>query len=160
MLSLLAAGVLLIASRPALAGDAPAPSPAPSFSVRSLDGRTLKLTDYRGKPVVLDFWATWCKPCRASMPHLSDMQERYAERGLVVVGLSVDDAAPEDVKRFADGLHVKFRVAMANDRMLDDYGPIRALPTTFFINRKGDVVRRVVGYIDAETMESYIRELF
>jgi len=158
LLFVLLACVALTASRPALAGDGPAPAPA--FSVRALDGRTFRLSDYRGRPVVIDFWATWCKPCRASMPHLSELQERFAERGLVIVGLSVDDAAPEDVKRFAEGLRVKFRLAMANDRVLDDYGPIRALPTTFFINRKGDVVRRVVGYIDAETMESYVRELF
>ena len=153
---LLLAAVTLLASRPAAAGDAP----APGFTVRALDGHTLRLSDYRGRPVVLDFWATWCKPCRASMPHLSEMQQRYGERGLVVVGLSVDDAAPEEVRSYAESLRVKFRLAMANDRVLDDYGPIRALPMTFFINRKGDVVRRVVGYIDAETMEAYIRQLF
>ena len=152
----LLAAVTVVASRPAQAGDAP----APAFSVRTLDGRTLKLSDYRGRPVVVDFWATWCKPCRAAMPHLSDMQERYGERGLVVVGLSVDDAAPDEVKRYAETLRVKFRLAMANDRVLDDYGPIRALPMTFFINRRGEVVRRVVGYIDAETLDAYVRELF
>ena len=143
---------------PSIAGEKPAP--APPFSLRTLDGRSIRLQDFRGKVVVLDFWATWCKPCVASMPHLSQMQQRYAGRGLVVVGVSMDDLGPSDVRRFADDLGVKFRLAMADDRVLDAYGPIRALPTTYFIDRRGAVARRVVGYIDLETMESYIRELF
>jgi len=132
---------------------------APAFSLRDLDGRTLRLSDYRGKAVVLDFWATWCKPCRTTMPHLSAMQERYAPR-LVVVGISIDDEGTRAVRRFTDDLGIKFRVAMADERVLDAYGPIRTIPTTFFINRRGDVVRRVVGYIDRETLDSYVRELF
>lgn len=135
-------------------------SDAPTFSVRGLDGKTLRLTDFRGKPVVLDFWTTWCTPCRASMPHLDTMQERYKERGLVVVGLSLDDVGPQAVRRYADRMHIRFRLAMADERVLDLYGPIRSIPTTFFINRRGEMVRRVVGYIDPETMESYVLELF
>jgi peroxiredoxin len=162
-LSLSALSILIAfaaAPGPAYAGEAPAPAPAPPFSLRTLDGRSIRLQDFRGKVVVLDFWATWCKPCVASMPHLSQMQQRYAGRGLVVVGVSMDDLGAADVRRFADDLGVKFRLAMADDRVLDAYGPIRALPTTYFIDRRGTVARRVVGYIDLETMESYIRELF
>ncbi len=133
---------------------------APQFSVRALDGKTVRLSDYRGRPVILDFWATWCGPCKASMPHLTTMQERYRDRGLVVIGLSVDDGDGQKVRRFADRLGIGFRLAMADDKVLDLYGPIRAIPTTFFINRKGEVVRRVVGYIDGETFENYVRELF
>lgn len=136
---------------------------APAFSVRTLDGRTLvRLADLKNRPVVIDFWATWCGPCRASMPHLSEMQTRYGKQGLLVLGLSVDDggaqAAPM-VRKFADKLGVKFTLAMANDEVLDDYGPIRSIPTTFFINRKGEIVRRVVGFIDGETMEDYVKEI-
>lgn len=132
---------------------------APSFSLRSLDGRLVRLSDYRGKAVVLDFWATWCKPCRASMPHLNEMQNRFGTR-LVVVGVSIDDGGTHAVKRFADDLGIKFKVAMADERVLDAYGPIRSIPTTFFINRRGEIARRVVGYIDRETLESYVKELF
>lgn len=132
---------------------------APAFSLRSVDGRLVRLADYRGKAVVLDFWATWCKPCRASMPHLNAIQDRYGAR-LVVVGVSVDDGGAQDVRRFAEDLGIKFRVAMADERVLDAYGPLRSIPTTFFINRRGDVVRRVVGYIDPETLDSYVKELF
>jgi cytochrome c biogenesis protein CcmG/thiol:disulfide interchange protein DsbE len=133
---------------------------APAFSVRSLDGKTLKLNDFKGRPVLIDFWATWCQPCRASMTHLETVQKRYESRGLVVLGLSVDEDAPADVKRYAQKLGVSFRLAMADEKVLDLYGPVRSIPTTFFINRQGEVVRRVVGYIDGETLESYIQELF
>ncbi len=134
-------------------------APAPSFAVKTLDGRSLRSADLRNRPVIVDFWATWCAPCRASMPHLNDMQSRYAARGLTVLGLSVDETGPAPVKRFANGLGVRFTLAMANDDVLDAYGPIRSIPTTFFINRKGEIVRRVVGYIDRETMDSYVKEI-
>ena len=132
----------------------------PAFQLKDLDGKVVKLSDYKGKPVVLDFWATWCQPCRASLPHLNELHQRYNERGLVVLGLSVDDGGPQRVRRFADHLGLKFRLAMADERVLDTFGPIRSIPTTFFIDKKGQVVRRVVGYIDPETMETYALELF
>ncbi len=129
------------------------------FAVRTLDGRTLRFDELRGRPVILDFWATWCVPCRASMPQLSLMQGRYGTRGLVVVGLSVDDGPLEAVRRFSDGLRLRFPVAMASEGMLDDYGPIRSIPTTIFIDRQGRIVRRVSGYVDEETLEGFVREI-
>jgi thiol-disulfide isomerase/thioredoxin len=132
---------------------------AQPFTVRTLDGRTLHLSELRGRPVILDFWATWCVPCRTSMPHLSAMQGRYARRGLVVVGLSVDDGPPQAVRRFAERLRLRFPVAMASEGLLDDYGPIRSIPTTIFIDRRGHIVRRVVGYVDEETLEGFVREI-
>jgi thiol-disulfide isomerase/thioredoxin len=129
------------------------------FVVRTLDGHTLRLDELRGRPVILDFWATWCAPCRASMPHLSAMQLRYGTRGLVIVGLSVDDGPPQVVRRFAERLRLRFPVAMASEGMLDDYGPIRSIPTTIFIDRRGRIVRRVSGYVDEETLEGFIREI-
>lgn len=151
---------LLLATTPALTRADGTPFAAPLFSFRSFDGKVVKLSELKGRPVVVDFWATWCRPCRASMPHLDDMQKRFQERGLVVIGLSVDESGVNEVKRFAQGLGVTFRLGMANEKVLDQYGPIRFLPTTFFINRNGEVVRRVKGYIDAETLESFVLELF
>lgn len=149
----IACALLALGPLAALAG------PAPAFNVRTLDGKPLRLADLKNKPVILDFWATWCGPCRASMPHLATMQTRYEKQGLSVVGMSVDDGGPQNVKKFANQLGVKFTLAMANDEILDAYGPIRSIPTTFFINRKGEIVRRVVGYIDGETMEDYVKEI-
>src|SRR5262245_15318985 len=160
IITLFALSLCASLSIPGARGGASESRVAPAFSVRGLDGRAIRLADFRGKPVVLDFWATWCGPCRAGMPHLDEMQKRYAREGLVVRGLSVDALERERAKKFADGLGVQFRMAMADEKLLDDYGPIRQIPTTFFINRRGEVVRRTVGYIDAETLESYVKELF
>jgi len=109
---------------------------------------------------VVDFWATWCGPCKATMPHLDAIQERHRNQGLIVVGLSVDDIDSQAVRKFADHMRLKFRLGMADERVMDQFGPIRSIPTTIFINKKGRMVRRVVGYIDEETMESYALELF
>lgn len=132
---------------------------APAFTVKTVEGKTLKLSDLRNKPVIVDFWATWCGPCRASMPDLNDMQARYGAKGLTVIGMSVDETGPAPVKRYANQLGVRFTIAMANDDVLDAYGPIRSIPTTFFINRKGEIVRRVIGRIDPETMNAYVLEI-
>jgi cytochrome c biogenesis protein CcmG/thiol:disulfide interchange protein DsbE len=135
-------------------------TPAPSFSIRTVDGKWMRMTDLRGRPVVLDFWATWCAPCKSSMPHLSAIQSRYRDRGLVVLGLSMDDDDAQAVRKFADRLGLTFRVALADDHVIDEFGPVRGLPTTIFIDRHGDIVRRVTGYLDQETIEGYVRELF
>ena len=135
-------------------------SPAPVFSFRDLEGKTFRLADYRGKPVMIDFWATWCGPCRASLPELSTLQERYRQKGLVVIGLSLDDLDAQTVRRFAEKMQLRIRLGMADEKVLDLYGPIRSIPTTIFIDRNGRLVRRVVGYIDPETTESYALELF
>ena len=132
---------------------------AAPFTLKGLDGKPLKLSDYKGQPVVVDFWATWCAPCRASMPHLNLLQEHYQQQGLVVIGLSVDDESAPFVRRYADKLGVRFRMALASEDVLDDYGPIRSIPTTLFINRRGEIVRRVTGYIDAETMDGFAQEI-
>ena len=93
-----------------------------------------------------------CKVCTGEWP--------AKDYKISELGLSVDDSEPVEVKRFANRLGISFRIAMADEHVLDLYGPIRSIPTTFFINGRGQMVRRVVGYIDPETMESYALELF
>ena len=158
--ALLVAACVCALTSAATAHAADPPAPAPLFTLRTFDGKWVRLSDLRGRPVVLDFWATWCRPCRTSMPHLEDLQKRYQSQGLVVIGLSVDEGSQADVRRFAQSLGVTFRLGMANDHVLDDYGPIRFLPTTFFIDRNGQMVRRVRGYLDPETLDGYTTELF
>ena len=149
------AGMLAsVLPRFARAGEA-----APEFTLHTVDGKSYRMSELKGRPVIVDFWATWCAPCKSSMPHLSAIQTRYRGRGLVVLGLSTDDDDPRAVRRFADRLGVTFSLAVADDRVLEAFGPIRGLPTTIYISRKGEIVRRVTGYIDAETMDAYAQEL-
>jgi thiol-disulfide isomerase/thioredoxin len=151
---------LFFVAAPALSWAETGRQPAPPFTVKTFEGKVVRLSDLKGRPVVLDFWATWCRPCRAAMPALDAVQKRFGDGKLVVIGLSVDEEdGNQDVRRFAHDLGVSFRLGMANERVLDLYGPIRSLPTTFFINRQGEVVRRVKGYIDSETLDSYVLEL-
>jgi thiol-disulfide isomerase/thioredoxin len=146
---------LVPAAVPAIAGDVS----APAFNVRTLEGKAVRLSDFRNRPVIVDFWATWCAPCRATVPHLNQLSERYGARGLTVLGVSVDETGTAPVKRFVTGNRVRYTVAMANDEMLDAYGPIRSIPTMVFISRRGEIVRRVVGYIDQETLDGYVQEI-
>lgn len=153
---------------PLLAGPGPTPAAAAGrdprdtlrpFVVRTLDGRTLRSADLRGRPLVLEFWATWSQPSRASMPVLSALQARHGGRGLLVLGLSVDDGPAQRVLDFARRQRLLFPVAMASEAMLDHYGPVRSLPTTILVDRNGRVVRRIVGHLDAETLEGFVREI-
>jgi thiol-disulfide isomerase/thioredoxin len=159
----LAAAPLLLVSATFRPAENTAPAErarmAPGFTVSTLDGRTLKQEKLHGKAVIVDFWATWCGPCRFAMPHLQTMQDRYGKEGLVVIGVSVDDIGTERVQKFVDRLGVTFPIGMANEEMLVAYGPLRALPTTYFIDRNGDIARRVVGYIDEQTLEVYVKEI-
>jgi len=132
---------------------------ARAFSVRTLDGRTVRYADLRGRPLVLEFWATWSAPSRASLRALSAMQGRYGGRGLIILGLSVDDRPAQEVEAFAGRLRLLFPVGMATEDILDDYGPIRSLPTAVLIDRKGRIVRRIVGHLDTETLQEFIREI-
>jgi thiol-disulfide isomerase/thioredoxin len=142
------------------AAHAQTPYAAPGFNARLIDGRMMRMQDLRGRPVVLDFWATWCVPCRTGMKDLDAAQKRFDKQGLTVLGLSVDEDGPDVVRPYVQKLGIGYRIAMADDRVLDLYGPIRSIPTIFFINRKGEIVRRVTGYIDPETLDSYVQELF
>src|SRR5690348_15801968 len=94
--------------------------PAPQWELKDLDGKPVKLSDYKGKVVILDFWATWCWPCRMEIPGLIDLQKKYGDRGLVVIGVSLDDG-PDVVRSFMKRQGVNYSVVMANSKIADDY---------------------------------------
>jgi thiol-disulfide isomerase/thioredoxin len=138
-------------------GDASHPA-APPFSLTDITGQPLKLTDFRGKVVVLDFWATWCGPCRIEIPGFIELQKRYGTQGFSMIGISMDDS-PEPVVDFYKELQMNYPVAVGNGRMGELYGGIPGLPTTFLIGRDGRVYAKHVGATDPAVFETEIKEL-
>ncbi|HKW17448.1 MAG TPA: TlpA disulfide reductase family protein [Terriglobales bacterium] len=132
--------------------------PAPDFSLSSLDGKTMKLSDFRGKAVLLNFWATWCEPCKVEMPWFVDLQKKYAPQGLQVLGVAMDDASPEDIASFAQKMGVNYPVLIGKEEVGAQYGGIEYLPSTFYINRDGKILDHVFGLVSKSEIESDIQK--
>ncbi len=131
---------------------------APDFTLTSLDGRKVKLSDYRGKTVLLNFWATWCPPCKVEMPWFEDLQRQYAKDGLVVVGIAMDDSDPASIAKFASQLGVNYQVLLGTDQVSDDYGDVQYLPTTFYISRNGTIVDKMTGLLERKDIEEAVKK--
>lgn len=131
---------------------------APDFELVSLDGRKVKLSDYRGKAVLLNFWATWCPPCKIEMPWFVDLQNRYAKDGLVVLGVAMDDSEPGKISEFAHEMGVNYPVLLGTDQVSDDYGDVQYLPTTFYIDREGRIVAKAAGLFDRKQVEDDVKK--
>jgi peroxiredoxin len=131
---------------------------APDFQLFSLDGRQVKLSDYRGKAVLLNFWASWCGPCKVEMPWFGELQDRYRTQGLEVIGVAADSEDKAKIKSFVEKMHVNYTILVGTDEVSDAYGGIQGLPTSFYINRDGRIVRQVAGLISEEDMETNIKE--
>ena len=132
--------------------------PAPDFSLTDLSGHNFRLSDYRGKVVVLDFWATWCDPCKQEIPHFIEMQSKYAPQGLQVLGISMDDDE-SPVRQFQQQYKMNYPVAVGSPNLADQYGGILGLPITFVIDRHGRITARHVGATDGSVIESEIQKL-
>jgi peroxiredoxin len=131
---------------------------APDFSLFTLDGQKVKLSDYRGKAVLLNFWATWCPPCKVEMPWFVDLQKQYGKDGLVILGVAMDDSEPATIAKFAQELGVNYTVLIGTDKVSDDYGDVQYLPTTFFIGRNGAVVDKLTGLLDRKDIEDDVKK--
>lgn len=123
------------------------PKPVPEFTVTDLDGRRISSSDLRGKVVIVNFWATWCPPCRAEIPDLNELQDKYRDQ-LVVLGISEDEAPVEVVKRFMADYRINYTVAMTSPELRKVFRGVVALPTTFVIDRDGRLVQRHTGLLD------------
>jgi cytochrome c biogenesis protein CcmG/thiol:disulfide interchange protein DsbE len=143
------------ASAESVPGGFPA---APQFSLVSLSGDRINLEDYKGKVVLLDFWATWCGPCRIEIPGFVKLQNKYASQGLAIIGVSMDDG-PEPVRQFYSEFHMNYPVVMGSDKLGELYGGIMGLPTSFLIGRDGRIYSKHVGLTDESVFESEIKEL-
>jgi len=134
---------------------------APDFELKSIDGKTVKLSDYRGKAVLLNFWATWCPPCKIEMPWFVDLQKEYGPQGLQVIGVSVDDDAEKNagkISAFAAKMSLNYVVLLGNEKVSDQYGGVEGLPTTFYIGRDGKVVAYVQGLVSHSEIEDNIKK--
>ncbi|HLK33911.1 MAG TPA: TlpA disulfide reductase family protein [Terriglobales bacterium] len=133
-------------------------SAAPDFALESLDGKTVHLSDFKGKAVLLNFWATWCTPCRLEMPWFVELQKQYGPEGLEVVGVAMDDASKDKIAQFAKEMGVNYPVLLGKESVGDEYGGLAYLPTSFYIDRDGKVVERVFGLRSRSDIEDWIKE--
>lgn len=150
-----------IIAMPALVGAVPGPGKtAPDFKVTSTSGQTISIGNYRGQVLIVDFFATWCLPCRQSIPHLTDINRKYGKQGLQILGLSVDEDGERVVKAFADELHVNYPLALAGDAATNDFG-IRSVPIMYLIDKKGKIAEVYRGYSSeiARSLEQSIKRL-
>ena len=134
------------------------PKPAPAFAVRDLDGREVSTASLRGKVVIVNFWATWCPPCRAEIPDLVALQEKYRDH-LQVIGVSEDEASPDVVRRWADDHKVNYPIVMLTPELEKMFPGISALPTSFIVDRESRIVQKHVGMLPARTTEYEARAL-
>ena len=133
--------------------------PAPAWQLQDVDGKTVRSSDFKGKVVILDFWATWCGPCRMELPGFVELQKKYEKQGLAVIGVSVDQISPGEVKKFAQQSGVNYPVMLADAKAIQDFGGIEAIPTTFVIDREGRIVKQHLGFTEKEEFEKEIKPL-
>jgi thiol-disulfide isomerase/thioredoxin len=118
---------------------------APDFELPTLEGKKLKLSDLRGKAVLLNFWATYCGPCKIEMPWFVEMQKEYGPQGFQIVGVAMDDASNEDIAKFAKEMGVNYPILVGTEAVGQSYGGVGVLPTTFFLDRDGKLISREFG---------------
>jgi len=134
------------------------PDPAPEFRLTGLDGKSVTLADSHGKIILLNFWATWCGPCRAEIPDLVELQNKYKDR-LQILGLVIDDDDQDAIKEFTEKFRINYPVALATNEIRMQYGGIAALPTSFVLDAEGRIVQKHEGLRDPVLYETEIRSL-
>lgn len=172
---IIAAGVLVagigLVAQTVVSGSSPAqtagagsvqfaasPDPLPKFTARSLDGQTVRSDQWRGKVTLVNFWATWCSPCRAEIPDLLRLQTKYRDQ-LRIIGISADEGDVTPVKNFVAALRMDFPIVMLTPELDGLFGGVHGLPTTLLVDRDGRIVKRHMGAIDAKTVELEVRVL-
>ena len=133
---------------------------APDFELKSLDGHSLKLSDFRGRAVLLNFWATYCAPCRVEMPWLVDLYKQYHDQGLEIIGVSMDDdGEQQQVADFVREINVNYPILLGNHTVGDAYGGTQLLPKSLLIDRKGNITSSIVGMKSKSELESAVKSL-
>lgn len=130
-----------------------------NFNLPTTDGKQLKLSDYKGKVVILDFWATWCPPCRKGIPDLVELKKKYGSKGVEIIGISVDQETKPDVVPFIKEYGINYPIVYGNTNVYQQYGGIRAIPTSFIIDKEGKIVASYEGLISKAAYEEHIKKL-
>jgi peroxiredoxin len=130
---------------------------APDFSLPDLNGKAVNLSDFKGKVVILDFFASWCPPCRQEIPDFIELQKSYGDKGFAMVGVAL--VAAGEAKEFADKAGINYPVLIDDGKVSAIYGPIRSIPTTFVLDKSGRIVKLYIGFRPKETFENDIKEL-
>ena len=133
--------------------------PAPDFSLKDVNGKFVKLSEYKGKVVVLNFWATWCGPCKIEIPWFKEFETTYKNQGFAVLGVAMDDEGWEAVKPYLTEKQVNYRVVVGNDQVSMLYGDVESLPTTFVIDREGKIASIHIGLVSKGDYTNEIKEL-
>ncbi len=131
---------------------------APDFALKDLGGKDISLDDYKGKVVFLNFWATWCPPCRQEIPGFIEAYEKYKGDGLVILGVAVSDRE-NSVKSYVEKSKMTYPVAMGDTKIVKDYDPGNAIPTTIVIDRDGNIFHKHVGFMDQSQVEKIFMDL-
>jgi thiol-disulfide isomerase/thioredoxin len=139
--------------------------PEPELTLKDLDGKNVSLSDYKGKVVLVNFWATWCEPCRVEIPWLIEMQKKYGDKGFVLLGIALDEEGKSVVAPFVakerfevDGqkLPMSYQILIGNDEAADKFGGLFGYPTSILISRDGKQIKRVTGMISEDEMSKAV----
>lgn len=157
--ALVALALVLYHSAPVNLQAAAANQSAPAWELKDVNGKPVKSSDFKGKVVILDFWATWCPPCRQEIPGFISLQQKYGKEGLTVVGVALDAEGAKVVAPFIKKNGINYPIVLGNEQVTRAFGGIEAIPTTFIIDREGNIVSKHVGFVPEATFEKEIKPL-